>query len=596
MASGNLKKCEEHHDDEKAKPQGIQGKFYKGKLGKRDVIVNCIEIKFQELHHQNIIQIFDFKVVKNHFHIETEHCGFNLRTHFDSGRSIDRSQEAKLDILHQIGKGLKYLHNHNKPIIHGNLSPQNVLIKQSTDKVIVRLSDFYFQGVSHDTNPTKFRYCITPEVSVTTAVDIYAYGCLIHTVLTDSFDKSYDENFFNNVAQGTRMNKLFPSTINKESDFLTLAVLAIDDCTDAKFRRRPSIDTLIKHPMFWTIRKKELFFHGMYSLLKGAKPPKLPKFNIGKGESENKDVIKYMVVNFGDNSCKMNYKKLVFFIRNTLVHFRERKERLEEVGYEHNILTSGKTEFIRYVIAGYPNLVADLFKVYRRYFIKHTLDRGECVGHTYNSYFENLGKQILKTTWRSIADKSTINVCDIEGLWYEELKPYVAIELAVKFILQCTGDDREKNKNLFTSIVNKHMPQMSEDYRNSIKHKFSDLEAWRVKAPKNKSCQYAITADTCKSLIGSQTIKIKRPKEKSNGYTFSKTNLQNSDVICCNWWLEVKRYYWWLEVKGREITKNMVNYGNNGTKKNKMHSFLMDSDDELANILQGSYPCYTSSL
>ena len=381
--------------------------------------------------------------------------------------------------------------------------------------------------------------------------------------------------FLNNVAEGKRINKL--STVGDESDFFIFADLAIDDCTDAKFKRRPTIDTVIKHPVFWTVRKKELFFHGMYYLLTGAKPPKLPTFNVGTGNSENKKVVDYMVNKFktkADNSRKMNYKKLVFFIRNTFVHFREREKKLDEEGYRPNILKSGKTEFIRYVIAGYPNLIPDLFKIYRKYFIKHTIDRGECVYHNYNSYFENLGKQILKTTWRSIADKSPINACDIEGLWYEELKPYVAIELAVKFILQLTGAVCDNDKNLFTSIVNYHMPQMSIQYYDSINHKLSKLKLWNITKPRGKSFQFDVSDYTYESFVLAQTIEIKKPEEAFHGqvYTFSKTDLLN---------VGINGYYWWSEVKGREIMEN--NYAN---VKNKMHSFLMDSNVELTSILK----------
>ena len=610
MASDNLQECEVHHE-KKAFARGIRGNFYKEKLTKRDVVTKCIkkrsnqqttdenmtEEERQELCHQNIIQIFNYEVIDNHFHIKTEYCDFDLHRYltlcnsfFASWYHIDRSQEVKLDILQQIGKGLKYLHNHNDPIIHGNLRPKNVLMKQSTDKITVRLSDFYCQYVFDDNNPKESRYCISPEVladgnNVTTAVDVYAYGCLIHTVLTDSFDESYhpfgkldDENFLFYVAEGKRINKL--PKVGDESDFFIFADLAIDDCTDAKFKRRPTIDTVIKHPMFWTDRKKELFFHGMYYLQKDAAPIELDKMPISNvGKSKNKKVVEDMVNKFKtrpDNSCEMDYEKLVFFIRNTFVHFREREKKLDEEEYQPNILKSGKTEFIRYVIAGYPNLVPDLFKIYRRYFIKHTLDHGECVYHNYNSYFENLGKQILKTTWRSIADKSEINVCDIEGLWYEELKPYVAIELAVKFILQRTGDVCNNDKNLFTSIVNKHMPQMSKQYYNCINHKINRLQNWGIKKPTNKSCKHDISHYTKESFIYTQTIEIKKPETAFPNpiHTFSKTDFQNAGV---------KGYYWWLEVKGREIAED--SYVTN-TIKNKMHSFLMDSDVELTNILK----------
>ena len=165
MASDNLQECEVHHE-KKAFARGIRGNFYMEKLTKRDVIKcikkssnqqtideNMTKEERQELYHQNIIQIFSYEENDNHFHIKTECCDLDLHKYltlrnlfFAPGYNIDRSQKAKLDILQQIGKGLKYLHNYNSPITHGNLRPQNVLIKQSTDKTItVRLSDFDFQ-------------------------------------------------------------------------------------------------------------------------------------------------------------------------------------------------------------------------------------------------------------------------------------------------------------------------------------------------------------------------------------------------------------------------------------------------------------------
>ena len=108
-------------------------------------------------------------MIDNHFHIKTECCDFDLYRYLLPcyNINIDKSQKTKLDILQQIGKGLKYLHNHNKPIIYGNLRPQNVLIKQSADNITltVRLIDFYCQGVFDVTNPTESRYYNSPEVS-----------------------------------------------------------------------------------------------------------------------------------------------------------------------------------------------------------------------------------------------------------------------------------------------------------------------------------------------------------------------------------------------------------------------------------------------
>ena len=105
MASGNLQECKVHRN-EKAFAEGIRGSFYKDELGNRDVIAKCInqqetdenmtrnmtEEKFQELRHQNIIQIFSYELVDNYFHIKTECCDLDLHYYLNPDNGFDVSQ------------------------------------------------------------------------------------------------------------------------------------------------------------------------------------------------------------------------------------------------------------------------------------------------------------------------------------------------------------------------------------------------------------------------------------------------------------------------------------------------------------------------
>ena len=76
-----------------------------------------IEI-LREISHQNIIRIHNFKYIEayNYIYIPMEMCSENLYQYCE--RIDDYDIEIRLNILKQIGEGIKYLHNRKKPIIH----------------------------------------------------------------------------------------------------------------------------------------------------------------------------------------------------------------------------------------------------------------------------------------------------------------------------------------------------------------------------------------------------------------------------------------------------------------------------------------------
>ncbi|KAG2134504.1 kinase-like domain-containing protein [Suillus clintonianus] len=103
----------------------------------------------------------------------------------------------KLDMSHQIASGLKYLHG--KGIVHGDLTPTNVLIN-SDDKLC--LADFGLSMVLAESGNPTFNSChagnvrwMAPEMFAipepgkltkpTKPADVYSYGCIMLQLLCE---------------------------------------------------------------------------------------------------------------------------------------------------------------------------------------------------------------------------------------------------------------------------------------------------------------------------------------------------------------------------------------------------------------------------
>jgi len=124
------------------------------------------------------------------------------RLHCSLTKQLEETQAAvgeqfpvdkKLSILSQVGRGLRYLHSQSPPIIHGNLSSDNVLLSDKlevakiSDLVSVRLVDSKKQlEIMRAPNMVIF---MPPEVLSDEAiecgaeVDVFSFGCvMLHTL------------------------------------------------------------------------------------------------------------------------------------------------------------------------------------------------------------------------------------------------------------------------------------------------------------------------------------------------------------------------------------------------------------------------------
>ena len=110
------------------------------------------------------------------------------------------SLHSKLEILRDVAAGMIYLHS--VQIVHGNLTAVNILLSIKGSEVVAKVADF---GQARVLDPDTLRHITSkpgrkdimpPEVresqgqvELTTAVDIFSFGCLIPHVASCVYPK-----------------------------------------------------------------------------------------------------------------------------------------------------------------------------------------------------------------------------------------------------------------------------------------------------------------------------------------------------------------------------------------------------------------------
>ena len=137
-----------------------------------------------------------------------------------------------MSVLLDISKGLWHLHSHEMPIVHQDLSPNNILL---TDQLVAKISDLgVAKVIQANSNKTKTRapgtvdfmppeaLLETPEYD--TSLDIFSYGGLILHVI----------------------NQEWPTPLHYvETDSITKKLVALSEAD----RRREHIKKMAKTPV-----------------------------------------------------------------------------------------------------------------------------------------------------------------------------------------------------------------------------------------------------------------------------------------------------------------------------------------------------------
>ena len=89
---------------------------------------------------KNIISLIDFQSDNNFLYLITEFGdGGNLEQFLKESMP---SLETKVDIMHDCASGITFLHSYKPSIIHGDIKPQNVIIKSVDSGIVAKMCDF----------------------------------------------------------------------------------------------------------------------------------------------------------------------------------------------------------------------------------------------------------------------------------------------------------------------------------------------------------------------------------------------------------------------------------------------------------------------
>ncbi len=138
------------------------------------------------LNHPNIVKLLDNFVEDHRAYLILEHVkGKTLRALVQNGSALPCAEVCKIAI--SMCSFLEYLHNQSPPIIHRDLTPDNVLYSPEGD---VKLLDFnvakFLESSSTKTVVGKHNY-MAPEQfrgQATIQSDLYSLGCTLHYLLT----------------------------------------------------------------------------------------------------------------------------------------------------------------------------------------------------------------------------------------------------------------------------------------------------------------------------------------------------------------------------------------------------------------------------
>ncbi|KAG1813032.1 kinase-like domain-containing protein [Suillus variegatus] len=155
----------------------------------------------------------------------------------------------KLDMSGQIASGLKYLHE--KGIVHGDLTPTNVLI-ESDGKLL--LSDFGLSmAIAESGNPTFNSYhagnvrwmapeMVEEQARPTKPADVYSHGCIMLQLLCGQQPYSWVEQAIHVITAKLRGREPFSQFTDVDEDHKKYSL----KCLSTECQDRPEVSKIVE--------------------------------------------------------------------------------------------------------------------------------------------------------------------------------------------------------------------------------------------------------------------------------------------------------------------------------------------------------------
>lgn len=181
----------------------------------------------QKIEHPNVVHVQDYFVENGRHYLLLEHVdGPDLRAYVKEHGC--QSETTVLGWAHTLVDVLKYLHEQEPPIIHRDLSPDNIVVDSANQlKVIDFGAANEFLGSATGTVVGKQAYLPLEQLQgrACPQSDVYALGCSLHFLLTGE--------------EAEPLAQSYPKSKNPElSDELNELVAA---CTEQDWQKRPDL-------------------------------------------------------------------------------------------------------------------------------------------------------------------------------------------------------------------------------------------------------------------------------------------------------------------------------------------------------------------
>ncbi|XP_033498464.1 serine/threonine-protein kinase PLK4 [Epinephelus lanceolatus] len=227
------------------------------KAGMVQRVTNEVEIQCR-LKHPSILELYNYFEDSNYVYLVLEMCHNGEMSRYLKERKMPFSEDEARHFMHQIVKGMLYLHTHG--ILHRDLTLSNLLL---TSNMNIKIADFGLATQLKLPNEKHFTMCgtpnyISPEVATRSAhgleSDVWSLGCMFYAFLMGRppFDTDTVKHTLSKVVLG---DYEMPSHVSLEAQDLIHQLLQRDPA------QRPSLSAVLDHPFMTQsllVRTKEL--------------------------------------------------------------------------------------------------------------------------------------------------------------------------------------------------------------------------------------------------------------------------------------------------------------------------------------------------
>uniref|UniRef100_A0A672INB6 Serine/threonine-protein kinase PLK4 n=1 Tax=Salarias fasciatus TaxID=181472 RepID=A0A672INB6_SALFA len=214
------------------------------KAGMVQRVTNEVEIQCR-LKHPSILELYNYFEDSNYVYLVLEMCHNGEMSRYLKERKMPFSEEEARHFMHQIVKGMLYLHTHG--ILHRDLTLSNLLLTSSMN---IKIADFGLATQLKLPNEKHFTMCgtpnyISPEVATRSAhgleSDVWSLGCMFYAFLMGRppFDTDTVKHTLSKVVLGEYE---MPAHVSPEAQDLIRQLLQKDPA------QRPSLSAVLDHP------------------------------------------------------------------------------------------------------------------------------------------------------------------------------------------------------------------------------------------------------------------------------------------------------------------------------------------------------------